>query len=78
MHVLSDPIADSAFPLQPPCANAACVNDACKTTEIKKWRASKLQKDPATGKGLPICEPCYHSEVRIHPTSIHSHHISRL
>lgn len=78
MHVLSDPIADSAFPLQPPCANAACVNDACKTTEIKNWCASKLQKDTTTGKGLPMCKPCYHSEVRIHPTSIHSHHISRL
>ena len=78
MHVLSDPITDSAFHLQPPCANAACVGVGCKSTEIKNWCASKLQKDTTTGKGLLMCEPCSFSEVRIHPTSIHSHHISRL
>ena len=64
MHVLSDPITDSAFNLQPPCANAACVGVGCKTTEIKNWRASKLQKDTTTGKGLPMCQSCFNKEVR--------------
>ena len=77
MQALSDPITDF-FSSQPPCANAKCVGVGCENKDIKSWCKSKLQKDPATGKGLPICEPCYHSEVRIHPTSIHSHHISRL
>jgi len=72
LHVLSDPITDSAFHLQPPYANAVCVGVGCKTVEVKTWCSSKYQIDATTGKGLPMCGPCSEKEVRIHPTSIHS------
>jgi len=71
VHVLSDPITD-CFSSQPPCANAKCVGVGCQNKDVKSWCKSKLQKDPVTDKGLPMCGPCSGAEVRIHPPSIHS------
>ena len=56
-----------------------CAGVGCQNKDIKVWCKSKHTKDPITDERLPICEPCYNAEVRIHPPSIHSlHHISRL
>ena len=72
MHVLSDPITDSAFSSQPPCANAMCAGVGCQNKDIKVWLKSKHQKDPITDERLAMCQPCYNAEVRNHPPSIHS------
>ena len=71
MQALSDPITDF-FSSQPPCANAKCVGVGCENKDIKSWCKSKLQKDPDTDKGLPMCAPCSGAEVCIHPPSIYS------